>query len=210
MASTASMSRSARYARWLAVPVGLVVSALLIWQASYAAFTDKTDNSGNSWSAGTVTITDDDEGRAMFAAANLAPGSGGSEEITVTYEGTLNAVVKVYGAGLQVLAPTGDGQSLEPVSTTGDTLANHIELTIDGNEGGTFGAGTIGTLYSGTLADFATNRGEANTPMRYPVAGKSNMAGTFRFTYKLKDDAPSSVQGQQVRLNFVAESTSTS
>ena len=210
MASTASMSRSARYARWLAVPVGLVVSALLIWQASYAAFTDTTDNSGNSWAAGTVTITDDDEGRAMFAATNLAPGSSGSEEITVTYEGTLDALVKVYGAGLEVLAPTGDGQSLEPVSTTGDTLANHIELTIDGSAGDTFGAGPVGRLYTGTLADFATTRGEANTPMRYPVSGKSNMAGTFLFTYTVKGDAPSSVQGQQVHLNFVAESTSTS
>ena len=35
-----STSRSARLAKWLSVPLGLVISALLIWQASYAAFSD--------------------------------------------------------------------------------------------------------------------------------------------------------------------------
>ncbi|PYF97782.1 hypothetical protein SAMN05216184_11447 [Georgenia satyanarayanai] len=209
MASTSSTSRSARYARWLAVPVGLVVSAVLIWQASYAAFIDTTENAGNSWTAGSVTITDNDEGAAMFTAANLVPGSDESQEITVTYEGTANAKVKVYGAGFQVLAPTADGQSLEPVSTTGTTLADNIEITIEGSEGGTFVAGSSGELFTGTLAEFATSHAKANTPMHYDVAGESNRQGTFRFTYRVKDDAPSSVQGQQVRLDFVAEATST-
>ncbi|MCM3661191.1 CalY family protein [Georgenia satyanarayanai] len=207
MASTSS--RSARYARWLAVPLGFVISAVLVWQASYAAFTDTTENAGNSWTAGSVTITDDDQDAALFTAADLVPGSTGSQEITVTYEGTLDAAVKVYGADFAVLAPTGGGQSLEQVSATGNTLADNIVITIEGNEGDELGAGPTGTLYTGTLAGFASTHGEANTPMRYDVAGDSNMKGTFRFTYRVKDDAPPSVQGQQVRLSFVAEATST-
>lgn len=207
MASTASMSRSARYARWLAVPVGLVVSALLIWQASYAAFSDTAVNPDNSWTSGSVTITDTRNGVAMFEAVDLVPGSHDSQDITVTYAGTLDALVKVYGADFEVLEPSADGQSLVPV-TAGDTLANHIQLTIVGNEGDLFEAGPTGTLYTGTLANFAATHRKDNTPMHYDVTGNSNMQGTFRFTYKVADNAPDTVQGQQVRLSFVAEATS--
>ncbi len=208
MASIASTSRSARYARWLAVPVGLVVSALLIWQASYAAFSDTTTNPDNSWTSGSVTITDTRNGVAMFQAADLVPGSTEFQDITVAYEGTLDALVKVYGAEFEVLEPSDDGQTLEPVDS-GETLAEHIWLTIEGNEGDSFGVGPRGTIYAGTLDQFATTYGRDSTALRYHVAGKSDMTGTFRFTYRVQDTAPDSVQAQQVRLSFVAEAEST-
>lgn len=208
MATTVSTSRSARYARWLAVPVGLVVSAVLVWQASYAAFTDTTANRGNSWTAGTVTITDTRNGVAMFEATNLAPGAEPTgKTITATYEGTLDANVKLYGEHLNVLTPTGDG--LQPVSGAEKTLADYIHLTIVGNEGATFGAGPQGEIFRGTLATFAKNYGSGNSSLIYSVPGGDvHEQGTFKFTYWVDAGAPNSVQGQQVNLDFVAEATS--
>ena len=79
------------------VPAALLVSALLVWQASNAAFSATTSNPGNSWTAGSVTLTDDDggtsptTGTAMFSAAGLVPGSTGSHCIAVTSTGTVPA-----------------------------------------------------------------------------------------------------------------------
>ena len=61
----------------LAVPLGLLGSGALVWQASYAAFTAQTTSPGNSWSTGSVALTDDDAGAAMFSRTGLAPGSSG-------------------------------------------------------------------------------------------------------------------------------------
>lgn len=209
MASTASMSRSARCARWLAVPVGLVISAVLIWQASYAAFTDTTANRDNSWTAGSVTITDTRNGVAMFEATDLVPGAGPTEQtITATYEGTLDADVKLYGERFSILAPTSEG--LQPVSGTEKTLADYIHLTIVGNEGASFGAGPQGEIFRGTLASFAKDYGSGNSRLIYRVPGGDiHEQGTFKFTYWVDAGAPNSVQGQQVTLDFVAEAQST-
>lgn len=209
MATTTSTSRSARYAKWLAVPLGLVISAVLVWQASYAAFTDTTANRGNSWTAGSVTITDNREGVAMFQATDLVPGAApAGQTITATYEGTLDADVKLYGEGFNVLAPTSAG--LQPVSGTEKTLADYIHLTIVGNEGATFGAGPQGEIFRGTLASFARDYGSGNSNLIYRVPGGDiHEQGTFKFTYWVDAGAPNSVQGQQVILDFVAAATST-
>ncbi len=60
-----------------AVPVGMVVSGALVWQSSYAAFTSSTANPNNAFTAGSVTLTDNDSNGALFAvtSAQLAPSS---------------------------------------------------------------------------------------------------------------------------------------
>ena len=49
------------------VPLGIIASGVLVWQASYAAFSATTTNPSNTFSAGTVTLTDDRQPRpCMF------------------------------------------------------------------------------------------------------------------------------------------------
>ena len=77
----------------------VLLTTALILTASFAAFSDTTDNSGNTWSAGTVVLTDDDGGvSAMFTVGNMAPLTTVIECIVVTYSGSLvPADVNLYG-----------------------------------------------------------------------------------------------------------------
>ena len=84
------------HTRTLLVAFGVLIAAAMVWRTSAATSNGSTDNSGNSWSAGTVSLSDDDSTTAMFAASGLAPGSTGSRCIEVTYGGSLAAVVKLY------------------------------------------------------------------------------------------------------------------
>jgi len=66
-------SNRLRYALLLAaIPVGLLASGLVVFKASYSAFSATTTNGANSWSAGTVTISSN-PGTAMFTTTGLKP-----------------------------------------------------------------------------------------------------------------------------------------
>jgi hypothetical protein len=66
----------------------LVVGALVV-VGSRAAFSATTANTANAWSAGTVVLSDDDSGSAMFNMSLMKPGSTSAKCIVVTYSGTL-------------------------------------------------------------------------------------------------------------------------
>ena len=62
--------------------------------------TATTSNGPQSFSTGSVTLTDNDVGVALFAVSSMKPGATGQQCIKVTYGGTLAATIKVYGTGL--------------------------------------------------------------------------------------------------------------
>jgi hypothetical protein len=124
-----------RIAAALATPVAILAAAALVWQASYAAFSGTTRTSGNSWSTGTVALTDDDAGSARFQAAGMTPGSTETKCIAVTATATVPGVVKGY--------------AINPVASP-QRLEDHILITIKQGNGGTF-ASCTGFVSSGTL-----------------------------------------------------------
>ena len=69
--------RAARLTAWIAIPVALVASGVVVSTASYSAFSAETVNPTSNWSAGSVSLSDDDNNTAMFAATNLKPGMSG-------------------------------------------------------------------------------------------------------------------------------------
>jgi len=70
-----------------AVTVLLVVSAL-VFGTSRAAFSATTTNPNNSWDSGTVTLTDDQSGSALFTSTDMVPGDEANNCIEVTYGGS--------------------------------------------------------------------------------------------------------------------------
>jgi len=103
--------RSGRNAKVVAaaVIVGLLGSGTLVWQASSAAFTASTLNDGNSWTAGSVTLTDNDSGSALFNETDLVDGTTDTQCIEVTYNGSVASTEKLYSN-----TPTGTlGQYLD-------------------------------------------------------------------------------------------------
>jgi len=94
----------------------------MVWQGSNAAFSSHTRNVGNSWETGSVALTDDDNGSAMFNEQNLTPGDAGSKCIVVTASSSVPGVVKFH---LDDLAANG--------------LEDYIQFKMEMGTGGSFG-----------------------------------------------------------------------
>jgi hypothetical protein len=98
--------REIRRRPWLlALPVALLISSALVYQASRAAFTDTTTTGNQTWSSGTVVIDDNTGGSTFFSGTNLKPGDNGEHCIVVTYSGTLDADARLYATVSGGLAP---------------------------------------------------------------------------------------------------------
>jgi hypothetical protein len=114
----------------------------------FGAFSATTTNAGNTITAGTVTIGDNDGGPAMYAVTAAKPGDSVTKCIKVTYTGSLDADVHIYTA-----------------STIG-TLGQYVDLTITpGTQASPtfpscagFTADSGGAIYSGTLAAFGSGK----------------------------------------------------
>jgi hypothetical protein len=104
-------------------PVAVIAAGALVYQASYAAFTGQTRNSGNEWSTGSVRLTDDDNGQARFRVANMLPGDSETKCIKVTADASVPSTVK--------------GFTINPVTSV-QGLENRLLITIVAGNGGTF------------------------------------------------------------------------
>ncbi|HEY8718051.1 hypothetical protein [Pengzhenrongella sp.] len=110
-----------RIATLSAGSVAVLAAGLMVWQGSSAAFTETTGNSGNTWAAGHLTLTDDDSGAARFVLNNLVPDQTGSKCIVVSSTTTVPSVVSSYVKNL-----------------TASPLADYLTLSIEQGTGGTF------------------------------------------------------------------------
>jgi hypothetical protein len=190
-----------------ALAIGFLLSAGVIWQSSRAAFFGTTWNSGNQWSAGTVSLTDNDSNGALFNASGLKPSSpAASACITVTYGGSLNANVKLY-------VKAGDH-----TFTSASSLGPYVNLTIEEGDGNVpFGtdcsAFTGGsTIYNGTVAGAVTGFAVAKTDFSTGVgtfapSGGSNATKSYKFTYSLQDN--NAAQGLNCSVKFTWEAQNT-
>lgn len=157
---------------------------------------------GGGGTLGTVDINDNDAGAAMFSMANLAPGTSQASCITVSYQGSLPATVRMYG------------------TTTGSGLAGHLQLTVERGAGGGFGTCTgfspdgtdyvgagPGVVYRGTLTgwpdDYAGGRVDptSGSPEQW-TTGESH---SYRFTVTLPAEAADAAQGLTAGQTFVWE-----
>ena len=87
------MSKTTKILRTLVV-VGVVggLAALGV----FSAFSSQTDNPGNVVTAGSVTLTDNDAGTALYNIPAGKPGDSQTSCIRVAYSGSLDANVKLY------------------------------------------------------------------------------------------------------------------
>jgi hypothetical protein len=160
-----------RFAVALAAPVAMIAASALIWQASNAAFSSTTRNSGNNWSTGSVALTDDDAGSARFQVSNMLPGQTDTRCIKVTADVSVAGVVKGY--------------AVNAVASV-DNLESHILVTVDAGNGGDFGSCTgfvpIGTIIpSMSLATLAGYSSYANGAGSWAVS-----PGVQTRTYKIQ------------------------
>lgn len=155
----------------------------------FGAFSATTSNAGNTITAGTVAIADNDAGAAMYSIANAKPGESVSKCIKVTYTGSLDADVHIY-----------------TTSTIG-SLGQYVELTITPGTQATpsfpsctgFTADSGGALYTGTLQNFgSTKNSYATGVVDYPGSSTKwagNEAVVYQVTATLQSSAPDTAQG---------------
>lgn len=175
----------------------LALASTMVLQVSSAAFSDTTDNSGNSVAAGTVVLADSDSGSAMYAVTNMKPGDTVERCIRVTYTGTLASSVKLYG------------------SVAGTGLATYLDMIVQRGSGLTSpgaadctGFTSAATIYNDdiTLAGFATaHTNYANGAGA--VAATENDTVDYRFVLTLQDN--NSAQGLNASATFTWEAQNT-
>ena len=166
--------------QFAALALSFIAVSVLVVTSSRAAFVAQNDNTGNQVTAASVDLTDTDSGSAMFAnVTGLMPGTELSRCIDVTYTGTVDPLdVRLYATA----APTG-------------ALAPYLDLTVEVGADATpvfgdcTGFAASATVYSGTLAGFATAHGTyaAGATTWDPAASPDTR--TFRFRLSVQDNA---------------------
>jgi hypothetical protein len=140
---------SERMTSWKIAAIVLGLVGVVAGYGTWSAFSSTTANAGNQFSAGTVTLTDNDSDAALLTLTAAKPGDFDEGCITASYSGSLPAAVKLYGSGS---------------FTSSSSLAPYLNLTITR---GSFASAPAfdsctgfladtggGVLYNGTLAAF--------------------------------------------------------
>lgn len=190
-----SRRRTGAVAVAAAVVAGLLGSGAFVWSGTNAAFTSTTSNGANNWTAGAVTIGDDDSGTALFSATGLVPNSTGNKCIKVTYTGNVTAAVKLY------------------VSASSGALAPYVNLTVEegsgaGNTGSFSSCGSFSgtTIYSGTLSTFASTKTAFASGVGSFAPTTSGDFKVYKFTYTLDSATPNNMQSGTCSATFQWES----
>lgn len=183
------MSNRSKILRTL-VLLGIV--ACIAGAGVFSAFSSQTDNPGNVVTAGTVSISDNDGGNALYKLEGAKPGDSKTSCIKVTYTGSLPATVKIFTpSSIGELGPYVN-LKIEAGTATTSTFPECTGFTA-------FSTG--GTLYEGTLTAFATEHSKwENGVTTFPGAAatkwQTNESTVYRVTATLSSSAPEAAQGK--------------
>jgi hypothetical protein len=153
-------------------PVAVLLAGVMVWQGSDAAFTAETYNAGNNWAAGSVAISNDGTGGAMFSLNNVTPSATGSHCIVVTTDADVAGTVKTY---LQ--------------NNISDGLQNNITMKIEMGTGGSYsdctGFTATATEDTQTMASlFASHSTYGNGILPWvPPGDSATHSRTYKFTW---------------------------
>lgn len=182
-----------------ALVVGVLGSVVAL--GVFGLFSATTQNSGNEISSGTIAISDNDAGSAMFNITNAKPGDSWTRCIKVIYSGSLPADVKLYEVG--------GGGPLSPYLKLKLEQGSQEEATFPSCTGFTPDAtnGT-GTIYLGPGFGSIGSTWETGAPV-VPFGKALWSPGetlVFRATLTLDPEAPQLAQGNTTgAFTIVAE-----
>jgi hypothetical protein len=156
----------ARRAALAVVPLALLGSGAMIYQASNAAFTASTSTGSNSWTAGNVVVTNTSSGSALFTVGNLKPGFAAtagraqSKCLVVTYSGSLPSNVRMYVSafGSTVRPGTGPG-SIANRPAGIEKLEDYLRVAIEEGTGSASDCSDFTSLKHLTTGDSSAQTG---------------------------------------------------
>jgi hypothetical protein len=176
--------------------VAVLLAGLMVWQGSNAAFSADTRNIGNNWETGSVYITDDDGGAAMFQITGVVPMQSGEKCIAVTATPSVASVVKFYVGDLGA-----------------DGLQDYVKVTVAQGTGGTFadcaaGGGFVAdqTEASQSLQAISTAHGSwANAILPWTTSGTATKTYKISWVFDtstLTEAQVNALQGLGASINF--------
>jgi Camelysin metallo-endopeptidase len=181
-----------------------IVSAVTA-AGTYAAFSGTTANPSNAFAAGTVSISDNDAGGSVLSLSSATPGNSSTGCIKVTYSGSLNANVHLYGSAsgslpsyltLTVTRGTDSSPSFASCSNFAADATNYI------------GSGA-GVVYSGNLSAFPGTyaAGVVDPTAGSPATWSTNSAHSYKFVVTVQNNA--AAQGLSSTASFTWEARNT-
>ena len=180
----------------LVAAIGLVSGS-----ATWSAFSDSTDNSSNSFAAGTVAIDDNDAGADLLSLANAKRGDLQTGCIKVSYSGSLNATVSLSAGTTGLLADYLD------ITVTRGSAAATFPLCVGFSPDGTdyIGQGS-GVIYKGPLSGFP----QSGAPLVDPTPGSPDTWSNgdnhvYQVAVELPANAPAGGQGLSSTLTLTWE-----
>ena len=175
--------------------------AVVSGAATYSAFSSQTSSSGNSFSAGTVQLTDNDAGTAMLSLSNAQPAASDTSCILITYSGSLDSTVRLYGtvAGSLASYVTLTVTRGTDASPTFDSCAS---FSADGTN---YIGASNGVIYQGNLSAFPTSyaAGLVDPTAGSPESWTTSETHAYRFVVTLQND--NAAQGQSASASFTWE-----
>ena len=182
----------------IALLLGMSGAATLVLHQSRAAFTATTTNAGNTFTAATIDLSDDDSGAAAFAVSGQLPGDTGQRCFQLTYGGNAPATVKLF----------------VDATTYGGALGPYLDVTIQEGSGSSFSEApecstfiSSSTIYSGTLAALAAGHTDFATGVGTFAPATAGVTRAYRISYLMRDD--NGGQGTAASVDFVWEARTT-
>jgi hypothetical protein len=185
------------------VLLSTLVVGVLCGLTTLGVFGATTQNAGNEISTGTVAISDNDLGSALYNVTGAMPGDSVSKCIKTTYTGSLPADVRLYTTS----TPGALAQYVDLTITKG----TQTEATFPDCTGFTADAG--GAIFSGTLQGFEQSHADFATGIDVAPAGHAEWLTGDSVVYKvdatLQASTPDTSQGSSSGLHtFVWEARS--
>ncbi len=185
-----------------AVVVGLIGAVAGV--GTWSAFSGTTSNDGNTFAAGTVSLSDNDSGSAMLSLSGAKPGDSDTSCIEVTYTGSLASAVRLHGA----TTGTGLDPYLTLTVTRGTTTSAFDSCTGFTADATDYNGNGAGVIYSGTLQAFPDTyaAGIVDPNSTSPESWATSEKHAYKFVVTVQDN--NAAQGKNATQQFTWEARS--
>lgn len=200
--------RGARLLGVASLPIALVATAGIVSASSYSVFTATTNSPNNSFSSGSVVLTNDSTGSqtatgsALYTVSGITPTSAAVVKcVDVQSTGSVPSAVRLYTQNTTT-------------NPNGNSLAQYLKLQVEiGTVGSTCTSFTssssivaAGTTLA-TLQGFTSYANSKDTT--WAPTGGTTETRAFRFTLTPDSAMPNSVEGSSTTTSFVWEADNT-
>jgi len=168
------MKTQTKTRKLLRTALTVTVVGSIVAFGTFSAFSSSTENPNNNFAAGSVAISDNDTGTALYDVSEQKPGDFEESCIKVTYTGSLDSDVKLYLPD-SVNSQIGEYLDLDITKGTG-AAANCSDFVAAASPG----------VFSGELGEFASLHSDYASGLADSPAGDTKWETNDAVTYKVR------------------------